>query len=208
MMGGHGSAVHMIVKKDAGINRIDDIKGKRVGTGAPGADMAIVQHILQGYGLEIEKDYKPMWLSFSEQVKALKDGHLDVAFIHVAIPNAGIMDLVFTHDIRFLSMDKEIAEKVCEKHRYYYPDVIPANSYKDQAQDVLTLGNNGGLFTHKDVSADLVYRIMEVLYDHNDELAAVHKAGNAWIPQNAMRGIIVPFHPGAEKCLKERGILK
>ena len=57
---------------------------------------------------------------------------------------------------------------------------------------------------------DLVYKITEALWNKNTRelLDNGHAKGKSIVRDNAVKGISVPFHPGAEKFYKEAGLLK
>jgi len=64
------------------------------------------------------------------------------------------------------------------------------------------------VITNAQAPDDLVYNVAKTIVDHNDELAAIHPAGQFLNLKYAKDGVAIPFHPGAEKFLKERGVLK
>ena len=46
------------------------------------------------------------------------------------------------------------------------------------------------------------------LFDHKADYYSIHSAAKAMTVETATKGIPVPFHPGAEKYLKEIGAMK
>ena len=87
------------------------------------------------------------------------------------------------------------------------PAVIPANSYQDQPEDVYTIAGTMLVLTREDISEDDVYTITKALYENNDFLVSQNAIFKDATLENAAVGMCVPFHPGAEKYLKEKGIL-
>jgi len=55
----------------------------------------------------------------------------------------------------------------------------------------------------------LVYAFLKNLWEHRKDYYAIHKsAEKEFVFENLTKGIPVPFHPGAEKYLREIGAIK
>ena len=104
--------IQIIVRSDAGINNIADLKGKSVAVGAPGSGAeANASQILEFFGLsydDIEEDY----LSFGEAASRLKDRQIDAAFLTAGIPTAAVMDVAATQDIKLLNFSDQDIESL------------------------------------------------------------------------------------------------
>jgi hypothetical protein len=90
----------------------------------------------------------------------------------------------------------------------YQPAIVPAGTYEGQAKDVQAIAVQNFLVTHEGVSADTVYKMTKAMWDNLDALVAEHSAGKAIKKENALKGLPVPLHPGAEKYYREVGLLK
>jgi TRAP-type uncharacterized transport system substrate-binding protein len=64
------------------------------------------------------------------------------------------------------------------------------------------------LVAHADLSVDVVYKIIKAISEHSDELAQYHPAGKLWTAETTAQRAPIPRHPGAEKYLREKGLLK
>ena len=75
---------------------------------------------------------------------------------------------------------------------------------------VKTLAVGAQLVTSDKVDVNTVYQITKALYSEPAQktLAAGHAKGKFITLQNAVQGVGIPFHPGAEKFYKEAGVLK
>jgi TRAP transporter TAXI family solute receptor len=73
---------------------------------------------------------------------------------------------------------------------------------------VKTIAVYSALMVREDVPADLVYQMTKVILEQRAVIAQGHAAGKYIQPETATAGISVPFHPGAQKYLKEKGLLK
>ena len=85
--------VQVVVRADSPIKTFADLKGKKVGVGAPGSGTeANFRQLMDVYGMKKE-DVNAQYLSFSESAEAFKDKHIDAFIVTAGIPNAAIMDI-------------------------------------------------------------------------------------------------------------------
>jgi uncharacterized protein len=208
VMAGHTSTMHFIVRSNSGIKSLADLKGKKVALAAPGSPSAfIAEAALEAYGLT-KKDYKPTLLTYSEQADALRDDTIDMACVFAGVPASAAMDISSTHEVTFLGVGPEEMKKVVKKHPYWTAGVIKAGTYKGQSAAVPTFNSPAMLITAEDLDTDLVYAVTKAILDHTPDLKAVHPQGAEWDLADAVEGVAIPFHPGAAKYLKEKGVLK
>ena len=101
------------------------------------------------------------------------------------------------------------AESLRKANPYFAEDTIAAGTYKD-VPAVQTLAVGAQLVTSAKVSPETVYEITKAMYSEQAQkaLAAGHAKGKFITRQNAVQGVGIPFHPGAEKFYKEAGLLK
>jgi hypothetical protein len=57
------------------------------------------------------------------------------------------------------------------------------------------------------VELDVRFKMMD-LFDHRTEYYSIHTSAKDLTPEDATKGVPVPFHPGAEKYLREIGAMK
>ena len=211
---GHTSDRHWFVRKDSPIKSISDFKGKRVALGSPGSGTLVSSKMELGaagkLGLE---DIKPAYLSFTESITAIKDGTVDVGVISAGYPVASLLDLARIIPIRLIPYSEQEMKAIMEAYPFYVRVVIPAKTYQGIDTDTLTRGIVTAIFLRQEMSDDLVYQMMKALYDNPKEKDAIHPQARQWSLENMYRGAeyttkYIPFHPGAIKYLKEKGIWK
>jgi hypothetical protein len=208
MMKGHFSQVHILSLEEFGINRIEDLRGKPVGIGAPASGHeATARPILRTYGISYQ-DIKAKWLGAAEMVDALKDKTIAAAFIFAGTPVPGITELALTHKIKLIPISQEMIAKIVEKYPYFSPVQIPADTYKGQSYSVNTVAIESCLVCNTAVSQNVVYNIVKAISENVNELAAIHPLGRFWTAERAAQNSIVPRHPGSERYLREKGLLK
>ncbi|MDI6753484.1 MAG: TAXI family TRAP transporter solute-binding subunit [Thermodesulfobacteriota bacterium] len=211
---GHTSDRHWIVRKDTPIKSIADFRGRRVAVGSPGSGALVSSKSELGSAAKIAfEDIKPAYLSFSESITAIRDGTIDVGLISAGYPVASLLDLSRTVPIRLIPYTEEEIKALIASHPYYVRVVIPAGTYTGVDTNTLTRGVATALFCRQELSDDLVYKMMKALYEHPKEKDAIHPQARQWNLENMFRGAeyttkYIPFHPGAVKYLKEKGVWK
>jgi TRAP transporter TAXI family solute receptor len=163
--------------------------------------------VLEMYGITYDH-IKPQFLSAPEATEALKDGMVDAAMYLLGTPAPTLMELATQRKIVFISMEPEKAKAFCEKYPFYSQVTVKAGTYKDQTQDFNTLNYYGIFICNKDMEEKLAYDIMKAVFEHKEELDQIHVAFKDIKLQNATKSIAIPLHPGAEKFLKEKGVIK
>jgi uncharacterized protein len=203
--------VQIFARKDGPIQSISDFKDKKISVGPPGSGTEIsARQVLGIYGLDFKtrKDFKPSYLSFAESADHFKDKRIDGGYFVVAVPNAAIQDINVMHPIRVLEIDDSSFQKIVKAYPLYARFEIPGNSYQGIPNPAKTIAVYSAMMVREDVPADLVYQMTKVIMEQRAEIAQGHGAGKYIQPETATAGIAVPFHPGAEKYLKEKGLLK
>jgi len=94
----------MVVTADSGINSVKDLKGKGVTTQQKGnTGELITQQILQVHGLSYN-DVKASFVSYTDSVSQMKDGHVVAFGLGTTIPAGAVMDIAAARDIKVLNL--------------------------------------------------------------------------------------------------------
>lgn len=201
--------MHIVTVDGKAIENVADIKGKRFSTGAPGSGTEVkCLRVLEASGINPDKDITRDRLGASESAGALKDGKIDAYCWDGGIPTASITDLGATPGIKLKLINHgDAVPKMIEKFGPLYDQgVIPAKSYPGQEKDVTIAVVWNVLVCNADMNEDIAYKIVQTLFDKKDELVAVHKEAQNLNLQAQKTGSPLPFHPGAAKYFKEKGI--
>jgi len=153
-------------------------------------------------------DVSGQYLSFSESAEAYKDKHIDAFIVTAGIPNAGIMDVANQNEIRILNIPADVAAKLTTKYPFLAAVKVPANTYKGQTTEVSTVAVNAVLICGSGLKEAMVYNLTKALFENQTELATAHAKGKELNMKTAVTGVSIPFHPGAVKYYKEKGLMK
>lgn len=209
-------AWHVLTPASSGITSFNDIIDNQMevnwapnnqGTG----DEWIAKKVIEEYGFNYEDieswGGKMNFVSISDGLSLLRDGHLNLYSAHTLPPQASFIEATTSIDSNFLSVDDEIIEKLNEKHGII-ETVIPANTYEGQDEDIKTVTMPMIVFTREDVSEDVIYNLTKLLHEESEYLSTVHQVFNNYDINTAWEDTGIDLHSGAEKYYKEIGVME
>ncbi len=203
--------MHVVSIDGTGITKMSDLKGKRVSTGAPGSATEVFAfRVIEAAGLDKDKDMTRERLSVAESVNAIKDRKIDAFFWVGGIPTAAVTDLGATPGVKIKMIDTaDLVKKMNEKYDgVYSTDTIKAGAYPGQDKDNPVSVVQNILVAHESMPDDVAYSIVKTIFDNKPELVASHREADNITLQNQKKENAgsVPWHPGALKYLKEKGV--
>jgi TRAP transporter TAXI family solute receptor len=201
--------VHFVTMEGTGINKLGDIKGKRISTSAPVSGSEVMAlRMLDELGLKVS-DIKRERLAPAESTNAMKDGKLDGYFFNGGPPVAAITDLAATQGVRIkLIPTADLVDALNKKYGpVFAKSEIKAKSYPNQDAAVPTIAIWNILVVPASMKDDQAYSIVKTLWEAHPDLLATHKATVDMTPENQKQAnSSVPFHPAALKFFAEKGI--
>ena len=202
--------MHVVSIEGTGINKMADMKGKRVSTGSGGSATEVFAfRVIEAAGLDKDKDMTRERLGVAESVNALKDRKIDAFFWVGGLPTAAVTDLASTPGvkIRMIDIADLVPTMVAKYGNIYVKDVIPKETYSGMATDNPQATVTNLLATHQSMDDKTAYNIVKAMFDHRDELIRVHKeAANIKLENQKTEASSIPWHPGAVKYFAEKGI--
>lgn len=202
--------MHLVSVEGKGVNKIGDLKGKRISTGSPGSATEVMAfRILEAAGIDKDKDVKRERLGVAESVNAMKDNKIDAFFWVGGLPTAAVTDLANTPGTKIKMIDHaEVVAKMNQKYgNLYVEDSIPKETYKGMDADNKQATVMNLLVTHEKMDEKTAYNIVKAVFEHKADLVAVHKeAQNFKLENQKASATPIPFHPGAVKYFAEKGI--
>jgi TRAP transporter TAXI family solute receptor len=202
--------MHVVTVEGTGINKLSDLKGKRVSTGSAGSGTEIMaMRILEAAGIDgHNKDIRQERLGVAESVNAIKDKKIDAFFWVGGVPTAAVTDLAATPGVKIKLIDHgEAVEAMNKKYGPLYVKAqIAAGSYQgqDKANENIDVWNI--LVANDKMSEKMAYDIVKTLWEKKPELVAVHKEAQNIDLKWQKIGSPLPYHPGAKKYFEEQGV--
>jgi len=211
LMGLWPNVCQIVTTADTGIKKFADLKGKRVGVGAPNSGVELnARMMFEAHGMTYN-DCKVDYLNYGEAIEQIKNGMCDVAFVTSGLGNATIRELGTSKKVVFVPVEGEGLQKLTQKYPFYIEYTIPADVYKTDVDTTTAAVMNIMLIDVK-LPDEVVYDVLENIYSPAglEAIGASHATAKKEITwETALRGIkgtAVPLHPGAEKFYTDKGV--
>jgi TRAP transporter TAXI family solute receptor len=198
-----------LVRKDAPIKSIQDIRGKRL-TGEYPAQLANWYNVfgfLAGAGMKFD-DVKIVPVpGANEGVDALIQGRADVA-LH-AIDSAKVKEADAAIGVRHISLDcsAQGEKRLRAAVPGYYPHWLKRGQATAIVEDTCVNAYDIYLTTHKAANDRVVTAVLKGVWENVDKLLPLHPSFKDWTRQRAIDAeVTIPYHPAAAQFYKERSV--
>ena len=200
------NAIQLVTLAESDVHSLADLEGKRVSVGAPGSGTELnARALLEANGISYE-DFTPQRLNFNETADAIRDGDIDAGFWSVGPPTSSIMNLAATRDIRLIGLSDEEVANAQEDVAVFARYSLGENLYEGMDEAVPTIGIPNVLVVNAAMDEELAYQLTQLLFEHTDELIAVHPAAKDTTIEFTLESTPVPLHPGTIRYLEETGV--
>lgn len=208
IMGLHYNYVQIITRKNSNVNKFEDLKGKKVGLGVYNSGVELNARLIYGVHNMEYSDTEVVYASPGELVEQLKKGVLDAIFLTNGVPNPVITNLQKTIEIKFISINQDKIRKLVDRYPFFHKEIVDKNIYNLE-RNIYTVGVKDIVICDAGLSDQVVYDITRSILENLDELKKENEVirRNVFL-QNSLENIKIPFHNGAIKYYKEKGILK
>jgi hypothetical protein len=202
--------MHVVTVEGTGINKVEDLKGKRVSTGSPGSATEVFAfRVIEAAGLDKDKDMNRERLGVAESVNAVKDKKIDAFFFVVGLPTSSITDLAATPNTKIKILDHaQYLDKMIAKYgNIYAAGTMPKTTYAGMDADSKGITVWNIMAVNANTDEKLAYDLTRIMLEKQKDLALVHKeALNIKVEWQTSSRAGIPWHAGALKYFKEKGI--
>lgn len=196
----------IVVRKDSRIENVDDLINKKVSIGAEESGTEKnAEQILKMNGITDELITK-VNMDYTEAAKELEAGKIDAFFCTAGTCTAVIEQLARQCDIDLISLDDKCIDKILSAYELCEKYVIPAGTYTGIDHDVVTIGVKAVLIAESSLSDDLVEAVTRTLFNHISDFQYSTALDIVLNPENAVKGVDIPFHKGAASYYSGQGI--
>jgi len=205
----YGAPAQLVVRSGSNIKSINDLVGKKVGVGNAGSGaFANCELFFSHLGVWDKVERNAM--GYNDAAQAFGNRQLDAFWLFTAFPSGAVIMAAQTNDIELVNLDADAqASGFYKKYPYFSKLPIPANTYKGVDYESPSFQDSSLWVANSKVSADVVYKMLSLIY--TDEGLAHMKAQKKTFKNMSVStgadGVVTPFHPGAEKFWKEKGVL-
>ncbi|ALG69382.2 TAXI family TRAP transporter solute-binding subunit [Beggiatoa leptomitoformis] len=209
----------VVVRADANVKTLDDLKGKRINIGEAGSGQrASMENLMQAFGWD-----NTMFQAFAirdvDQADALCHNQIDAFVYMTGHPSVSVRQAIDT------GRQRELSEKYCDeatilnvsgnaveqfiaKQKDYHTAIIAGNTYERHPNDISSFSTKATLVTSTDVPDDIVYEVVKTVFSSFAEGKKLHPVFANLTPAKMMLGNTAPLHAGAAKYYREQGWIK
>jgi hypothetical protein len=206
----YGAPAQLVVRQGSGIKSVKDLVGKKVGVGNAGSGaFANCELFFTHMGIwdKIERNA----MGYNDAAAAFGNNQLDAFWLFTAFPSGAVIMAAQTNDIALLPLAKDAEESgFFKKYPYFGKLSVPAGTYRGVDYDSPSFQDSALWVANADVPDDVVYKLLSVIYTDAGlkHMVEQKKTFKNMSLETGATNIVTPFHPGAEKFWKEKGMLK
>ena len=199
----------VVVTEQSGAQAMEDLEGLRFAPGTAGSTTSVETEIhLEQLGIDYPDGIRAQFVGFTEAVELMRNRQLDGAWVMAGLGNAAVTEIMATADGRLLSMDDSLIEALQEKYPWYACYVIPAGTYANQEEDVVTSAIKLALFCSAELDEQTAYELTRIMWENMDTLQQSIPALEGVELQDAVTDLAqIPLHEGARRYYEEQGLL-
>ena len=200
----YSNFTHVVVEKDSGIKRIEDLKGKTVSIGAPNSGTEVIGlRLMAVAGLDPDQDVTRRSMGVGESSSALREGSIDAFVWSGGLPTGAITDLATTEEIALLPLDAYLP-KLNERYGEAYTEAEVEEGEYPGVAPVKTISVPNLLMVREDMDEALAHDLIKLMFDNKKQLAEVHPSAEKLELEDAQKVVEpVQLHPGAERYYQE-----
>ena len=205
----HGALFTVVVRRDAGIESLDDLTGKRVNIGNPGSSQrAIMDMVMEAKGWTQNSFQLADELSDAEQLLALCHNRVQAVVTVVSHPDERTAKALELCDAKIIAVSGNGIDKLVADNRYLASSEVPMGVYVDSKVLIPTFGVMVTAVTSADLDDQSAYRVVKTVFDNLEYMKRLHTAlGNLLPGRMISAGLSAPLHPGAVRYFRENGMM-
>jgi TRAP transporter TAXI family solute receptor len=206
----YGAPAQLVVQAKAGIKSVKDLVGKKVGVGNAGSGaFANCELFFTHMGVwdKIERNA----MGYNDAAAAFGNNQLDAFWLFTAFPSGAVIMAAQTNHIDLVDLGGDATDSgFYEKYPYFSKLKVPAGTYKGVDHDTPSFQDSTLWVANSKLSADVVYKLLSIIYTDEGlkHMVEQKKTFKHMSLETGATNIVTPFHPGAEKFWKEKGMLK
>ncbi|WP_169568032.1 TAXI family TRAP transporter solute-binding subunit [Sneathiella limimaris] len=205
----HPEPFTVVARADAGIEKFEDLKGKRVNIGNPGSGQrGTMEVVMEKMGWTMDDFALASELKSSEHSAALCDNKIDAFVFTVGHPTGNIKEAATTCDVKLIPVTGPAIDKLVDENAYYAKTAVKGGTYKGTDSDTPVFGVGATFVSSTKTDEATVYEIVKAVFENFDRFKKMHPAfANLKKEEMIKNNLSAPLHPGAIKYYKEAGLM-
>jgi uncharacterized protein len=198
-----------MVNADSGITSVPELKGKRVSPGPKGSAIEVVtRRIFEAYGMTA-KDVRWTPLPFNDAAEQMIDKQIDaICYGAMIYPAPNLINVATQRNVKLLPLSDEVVHKMVTGYKGITPFTLRSGSYRGVDYPVKGISSETILVVREDMPDEVAYAIAKSIADNFKQYVQVTTAMTMGSVDALGKDVGFPYHPGAMKYYKEKGIVK
>ena len=203
--------VGAIVRNDSDIQRIEDVRGKRV-TGRYTSQLAVYYNwtaILAGGGLTWKDVVEVPVPGVNEGIQAFMEGRADVTLTALVAAKLEEANATVPGGVRFIPIDTspEGVKRMQSIVGGSFPYPVKAGKLTGVVKDVSIMGYDAYMTAGKSQREDVVYQVTKTLWEQEEAIRKSQRLLGGFSRKDMVKTIAtIPYHAGAIRFYREKGM--
>jgi len=205
----YGAPAQLVVRKDSGIKSTADLAGKKVGVGNAGSGaFANCELFFTHMGIWDKVERNAM--GYNDAAQAFGNNQLDAFWLFTAFPSGAVIMAAQTNDIELIDLGMDADKSgFFDKYPYFSKITVPAETYRGVGYESPSFQDSALWVANAKVSDDTVYNMLSMIYTDEGlaHMLEQKKTFKNMSLDTGAQGVVTPWHPGAVKFWKEKGMM-
>ncbi len=205
----HREPFTVIARRDAGIDGLDDLAGKRVNIGNPGSPQRVIMEmVMKAKGWTRESFQVADELTEAEHALALCHDRVQAVVTTTTHPDPAVAKTIKLCDAKVVAVTGATVDKLLGEHTFLATAEVPGGIYVNSEKPIRTFGITVTAVSSSDIDDETAAAIVKSVFENLGDLKRLHPALGNLLPERMMSdGLSAPLHPGASRYYRARGMM-
>lgn len=196
------TSFQIVALRSTGTGNLRSLAGKRVGVGPAGGP---AESFFKGLAEATRLDVQVVNGTPAALAADVQAGRIDALWQGAALPIPAIKEVADAADAVVFGLTDDELQAMLGRFPFLSPAAIAAGTYRNQRTPLKSVAAWNFVMAHKDLPEADAYWITRTVLAAADP-RSIHASAGPTRAENAANNTVVPFHAGALKYYRERGI--
>jgi uncharacterized protein len=196
------TSFQVVALRSSRIDSVAALAGKRVGVGPAGGP---AEGYFKGLMMGLRLSATLVTGTPAALAQDVLAGRIDAYWQGASVPVPPIKQVADNADAVVFGLTAPELAALLKMYPFFSPATVPAGTYRGQSQALSSVAAWNFVVAHKDLPAAEAYWITRTVLDASNPLVIAPSAGPTRAA-NATTNTVVPFHPGAARYYREKGV--
>lgn len=196
------TSFQIVALRASGIQNLAQLTGKRVGVGPAGGP---AESFFKGLAEATSLQVQTVAGTPAALAADLQAGRIDALWQGAALPIPAIKQVADTSDAVVFGLTDAELGAMLKRFPFLSPASVAADTYRGQSNALKSVAAWNFVMAHKDLPEADAYWLTRTVLGASDP-KAIHASAGPTRAANAPNNTVAPFHPGALRFYRERGV--